>query len=156
MFDKVSPSGVLEVNGEHIPVSEALELIRMLCNDAKQIAGEFHNMERSDKFRANWPNENTFAESEWKNFVEPVRQMYAEMLGNPKTPPADARKMHLAIVLYTMAEQGAEKAPHLQIARNSEQFHGDRAENRKIIEKFGKQSMSFRELAMSSTARRYH
>lgn len=156
MFDKVSPSGVLEVNGEHIPVSEAIELIRMLCNDAKQVAGEFHNMDRSAKFRANWPDENVFAESEWKNFVEAVRSMYAERLGDPKTPPVEARRMHLAIVLYTIAEQNAEKAPHLQIKPNTQQFVGDPFENRKIVEKFGRQSMSFHELAMSSTARRYH
>jgi len=37
----------IEINGEQISVKEAASLIKMLCNDAKQIAGEFHNMERS-------------------------------------------------------------------------------------------------------------
>lgn len=52
----------IEINGESIPVTEARELIRMLFEDAKQVAGEFHNMERSDKFRVNWPSEYEFAD----------------------------------------------------------------------------------------------
>src|SRR5882672_1170286 len=98
----------LIVNGERIPKSEALSLIRMFYNDAKQIAGVFHGMNRSEKFRRNWPNEYLFAEANWKTFVEAARQLYAQRLGDPKTAPADARKMHLALVLQAMAEQGAE------------------------------------------------
>jgi hypothetical protein len=146
----------LVVNGEQIPKSEALGLIRMLCNDAKQIAGEFHNMNRSEKFRRNWPSEYVFADSEWKNFVEAARAMYAERLGDAKTPPAEARKMHLAIVLYTMAEQGAEKSGGLQIMPDSQQFWGDPYENRKIVDQFGKQSNTFKELLLSGTTARYH
>lgn len=146
----------LIVNGERIEKSEALDLIRMLCNDAKEIAGVFHNMERSPKFRANWPNEKLFAESQWKNFVEAARCLYAERLGDPKTKPYDARRMHLAIVLYTMAEQGAEKHGGLQIMPGTQQFAGDKAENRKIIDTWGRQSNTFKELALSGTAARYH
>jgi hypothetical protein len=145
----------IEVNGEHIPKSEALSLVRMFYNDAKQIAGVFHGMNRSDKFRANWPDEYVFADANWRNFLEACRAMYAERLGDPKTPPADARKMHLAIVLHTMVEQEAsEKYGGLQIAPNTQQFDGDRFENRKIVENFGKQSNTFKELLLGST--RYH
>ena len=142
----------IPINGEQIPVSEALSLVRMLCNDAKQIAGEFHNMNRSVKFRLNWPNEYLFADANWKNFLEAARTMYAERLGDPKTPPKEARMMHLALVLQTMAEQGAEQSPRLQIAPNTQQFVGDPFENRKIADQFGKQSNTFEELLMSSTA----
>jgi len=147
---------VIEVNGEHIAKSEALALVRMLCNDAKQIAGQFHNMERSAKFRRNWPNEYVFADSQWKNFVEAARAMYAQRLGDPKTFPSDARKMHLAVVLYAMAEQGSEKFGGVQIAPNTQQFEGDKFENRKIVDQFGKQSNTFKELALSSTSALYH
>lgn len=145
---------MITINGEQISASEAAGLVRMLCNDAKQIAGVFHGMNRSDKFRRNWPNEYVFADTNWKTFVEAARAMYAERLKDPKTPPADARKMHLALVLQTMAEQGAEKDPRLQLAPNTQQFEGDPFENRKIIEDFGKQSNTFKELLMSST--RFH
>lgn len=147
-------SGNIVVNGEVLTVGEAMALVRMLCEDAKQVAGEFHNMNRSIKFRANWPNEYVFADTQWKNFVECVRGMYAARLGNPKTTAADARKMHLAIVLYTMAEQGAEKDPRLQITPNTQQFDGDPVENRKIVEDYGKQSNSFAELALPE--KRFH
>lgn len=145
---------MIEINGEQISASEAASLVRMLCNDAKQIAGEFHGMNRSAKFRANWPNEYVFADAEWKNFVEAVRAMYAARLGDPKTPPADARRMHLAMVLQTMAEQGAEKDTRLQIAPNSQQFVGDPFENRKIANDFGKHSNTFKDLLLGSA--RYH
>lgn len=63
--------------------------------------------------------------------------MYAERLGDPKTPPADARRMHLALVLETMVGAGQEKDAELQLAPRTRQFEGDRRENRRIIEKFG-------------------
>src|ERR1700722_18272057 len=120
----MSGADFIEVAGQLLTVKEAGDLVRMLCNDAKKFAGEFHGMNRSQKFRVNWPNEYVFADANWKNFVAPVRAMYAERLGNPKTPREDARKMHLALVLQTMAEQGAEKDPRLQISPNSQQFVG--------------------------------
>lgn len=147
-------SDIIEINGEQLSKTEALSLVRMLCNDAKQIAGQFHGMNRSAKFRKNWPNEYVFADAEWKNFVATARAMYAARLGDPKTPPPEARKMHLALLLQTMAEQGAEKDTRLQIAPNTQQFVGDPYENRKIVDQFGPQSNTFKELLMNST--RYH
>ncbi len=147
---------IIHVAGEAISRHEALGLVRMLCNDAKQIAGVFHGMNRSAKFRRNWPNEYVFADANWKNFMESARAMYAERLGDPKTPPSDARKMHLALVLQTMAEQGVEKDNRLQLAPNTQQFEGDPFENRKIVEQWGKQSNTFKELLMSSSTARYH
>jgi hypothetical protein len=149
---------MIEVSGQSITETEALELVRMLCNDAKQIAGEFHNMERSAKFRANWPSEYLFADSQWKNFIEAARAMYAARLGDPKTKPEDARRMHLAIVLYTMAEQGSDKDSRLQIAPDTQQFVGDRYENRKIADKFGRQSNTFMDLLKSTAggSARFH
>lgn len=146
----------IEVNGEQIPKHEALALIKMFCNDAKQIAGVFHGMDRSPKFRANWPNEYLFAESEWRNFMEAARAMYADRLADPKTPPAEARKMHLAIVLHSMAEQGGENDTRLQLKPNTQQFVGDPYENKKIVNHFGKHSNSFLDLALGQSTARYH
>ena len=143
---------MITINGEHISTKEALSLVKMLCHDAEQIAGEFHGMNRSEKFRLNWPDEDAFAKANWKTFVEPCRQMYAERLGDPKTPPADARKMHLALVLQAMMAQGQEVDNRLQIAPNSQQFFGDRAENRNILERFGKRP-NFRAALMNAAAK---
>ena len=127
----------IEVNGEAITVIEAAGLIRMICNDAEQIAGQFHGHNRSEKFRINWPDEDRFVKANWKTFVAAARAMYAERLADPKTPPADARKMHLALVLQHMMAQGQEKDTRLQLAPNTLQFEGDPVENRKIKETFG-------------------
>lgn len=126
------------INGEQITNDEAMRLVRMLCEDAKRIAGEYHGQNRSDKFRVNWPDEYKFADANWKTFVVAARAMYAERLGDPKTKPEDARKMHLALVLQQMMAQGQETDNRLQLAPNTQQFVGDPYENRKILEKFGK------------------
>ena len=126
------------INGEDLSDSEVERIRATLRSDAKQFAGEFHNMNRSDKFRANWPKEYEFADSEWKNFVAAVRMMYVARLADPKTPPADARIMHLAIVLDQMASRGKEADTRLQLAPGTQQFEGDRRENRLTLERFGR------------------
>jgi hypothetical protein len=143
---------MIEINGEQITAKEEADLIRMLCNDAKQFAGVFHGENRSPKFRANWPNEYVFADANWKNFVEATRAMYAQRLADPLTPVADARKIHLALVLEAMIGKDAEKDNRLQLAPNTQQFVGDPFENRKIVDKFGKQSNTFKEILMGTSA----
>ena len=142
----------IEINGEQISTKEAAELVRMLCEDAKQFAGEFYGMERSEKFRANWPSEYDFADANWKTFVEPTRMLYAARLGDPKTPHTEARKMHLALVLQAMMAEGQEKDNRLQISPDSQQFIGDRKENKRTIEKFGTRQ-NLRAGLMNSAAR---
>jgi hypothetical protein len=139
------------VNGEHLSNEEAAGLVKMLYEDAKEIAGQFHNMERSEKFRINWPDEDKFAASEWKNFLEAAIQMYAAKLADPKTKPADKRKIHLAIVLNAMMAEGKEKDTRIQLAPNTQAFEGDKQENRKTIEKFGKKP-NYRALLKNTVA----
>jgi hypothetical protein len=127
----------ININGENISNEEAGRILKTLYNDAKQIAGEFHGMERSAKFRVNWPDENKFAESEWKNFVEAAIQIYVAKLADPKATPEEKRFCHLAIVLNAKMAEGREKDQRLQIAPNTQQFVGDKYENKKILEKFG-------------------
>lgn len=143
---------MIEVNGEQLSEKEVTELIRMLCNDAKQVAGVFHGMNRSKKFRVNWPNEYVFADANWKTFMEATRKMYAERLNDPKTLPSDARKMHLALVLETMVARDLEKDNRLQLAPDTQQFAGDPFENNKIVEQFGKQSNTLKEILLGSSA----
>lgn len=139
------------INGEQITNDEAMKLVRMLCNDAKKMAGEFHGMNRSEKFRINWPNEYRFADANWKSFIESARQMYAVRLGDPKTPPKEARMMHLALVLQAQMGDGVETDNRLQIAPGTQQFEGDKAENRSILEKFGKRP-NIRAALMNATS----
>jgi hypothetical protein len=131
-------SGFIEINGEQIPVAECNAILKRLFNTAKDIAGEFHNMERSEKFRLNWPDEDQFAESEWKNFVEAAIQLYVAKLVDPLTPDRDKRELHLAILLNAKLGENQETDARLQIMPNTQQFVGDKYENKQIIEKFGK------------------
>jgi hypothetical protein len=128
----------LDVAGQVISTKEADDLVSMLIHDAGEIAGQFYDMDRSEKFRLNWPSQDNFVDANWKSFVEAARSLYAQRLGDPKTPPEEARKMHLAIVLQEMVGHGQEKDNRLQLAPNSQQFEGDKRANKKILENFGK------------------
>lgn len=150
----------IDINGELISESEAEAAIRMLMNDAKRVAGEFHNMNRSAKFWANWPDEDRFAASEWRNFVEAVHQLYAAELGKPKVAEHDKKMMHRAIVLWKMTSRAGELMTGrtnniLQILPGTQAFDGDKAENRNIVQKFGTQQ-NLRAFLKNSTAVRYH
>ena len=127
----------IEINGENISTKEAMDLTRMLYHDAREVAGVFYDMNRSEKFRTNWPNQDRFVATNWKTFVEATRQIYAARLGDLKTPPAEARKMHLVLVLQAMMAKGEEADNRLQIAPGTQAFEGDKAENRKTMERFG-------------------
>jgi hypothetical protein len=128
---------MIEINGEQITNEEATRLIRMLCEDAKKIAGEYHGMKRSAKFRVNWSDEYKFVSANWRTFIVSARAMYAQKLGDPKTKPEDARAMHIALVLQAQMGQGQEADTRLQLAPGTQQFEGDAFENKKIVEKFG-------------------
>lgn len=142
------------VNGEPIAKDKAMELIRMLCNDAKQLAGMFHGHNRSDKFRANWPNEYVFADTNWRHFIEATRAYYAELLGDPHVKEYDKRRMFLAICLYDQVAKVSPGFEGIQMTPGTQAFEGDRAENRRTIENYGKHSNTFKDLLLGST--RYH
>ncbi len=126
------------INGEKISGREQRDLLAMLRHDAEQIAGEFYDMERSEKFRLNWPDQDMFVQLEWKNFVAAVRLLYTELLGNEQTPEHDKQKMFKAIVMQNTMAQNQEVDTRLQIMPNTQAFVGDKGENRKTIERFGK------------------
>ena len=126
------------INGENVSPQEQRKLLKMLRHDAEEVAGEFYDMERSDKFRLNWPNQDQFVKSEWKNFVAAVRLMYTERLGDPNTSPKDKDKMFKAVIMQNMMAQGRETDMRLQIMPNTQTFAGDKAENKRTTDKFGK------------------
>ena len=139
----------IEINGENISAKEAMGLTRMLYHDAREVAGVFYDMNRSEKFRTNWPNQDRFADCNWKTFVEATRQMYAERLGDPTLDPVQGRKMHLALVLQAMMAKGEEADNRLQLAPGTLAFEGATAENRKTMERFGP-NPKFRAALMNS------
>jgi hypothetical protein len=142
------------VNGEQIPKAKAMELIRMLCNDAKELAGQFYELERSEKFRANWINPYVYANCNWRHFVEAVRACYGRLLGMEDIPEYDKHRMFLAIALYDQVAKVSPDFEGIQLAPGSQQFEGDRYENKRITESYGRHSNTFKELLMGST--RYH
>lgn len=149
----------LDINGEKIGVAEATNLIRMLDHDAKEIAGVFYDMDRSPKFRVNWPDQDRFVAANWKTFIAAARAMYAERLGDPKTPPHEARMMSLALILghkleKSMALLGVAPDDRLQLKPNTQQFVGDKYENKKIVEKFGMKP-NLRAALLNSAATRH-
>ncbi len=128
---------IIEINGERISKKEQRELLAILRHDAEQMAGEFYEMERSDKFRVNWPDQDEFVKSEWKNFVAAIRLMYVQRLADPSTPATEAAKMHKIIVLQAMMARSGKRDDRLQIMPNTQQFMGDRTENRRTMQLFG-------------------
>lgn len=145
-------NGGFDINGEFVSKKDAGELIRMLYKLAYRMAGEMHGMDRSEKFRKNWPNEYVYAESEWKTYIGAARKMFLELISKETTPEYEKKRMFHALLLERMAAEGQEADNRLQLAPNTQQFVGDKYENKKIAEKFGTDSNSFAKLALGSTA----
>lgn len=127
----------LMVDGNLLQDDEVRKLMALVENDAKKVAGEFHGQTRSAKFRMTWPNEYDFADRNWKNFVAAVRMMYAERLADPHTSPKDAETMHHALCVQAMMGAGPNAPTPVQSLPNTENFVGDKAENRRTDESFG-------------------
>lgn len=138
----------------HVTPKEAADCVKMLISDAKQIAGEFHGQNRSEKFRTNWPDEYKFAASSWKSFVQPMIIQYATLLGRDDVTEADKRRIYVARLMWEKLGQGKEKDNRLQITPNTQQFVGDRYENKRIARDFGTHG-NFRAAVMNSVATRH-
>ncbi len=126
------------VNGVRLGTKEAAARIKVIYDLAREIAGEFYDMNRSDKFRTNWPNQEEFAKSEWRSFVVSARTMLTEILTRDNVPVKEKDKIAQALIIERHISDGQETDNRLQIMKDSQQFAGDKFENRKILEKFGK------------------
>lgn len=143
----------IEVNGEQFTSDYVVEVLRLFYNDAKQIAGVFHGMNRSAKFRAAWPDEYKFANSEWKSFIEATRQMYLNKISDPKVSPRSKHQMFLALAFEAQIAKDKETDNRLQVHPNSQQFVGDAYENKKIEEKFGNDPDPVAQVLSANTTR---
>lgn len=112
----------------------------MIVHDAKEFAGEFYDCNRSMKFRTSWPSQDGFVKLNWPNFVEHVRSVYAKMLGLPSFPEAEKQKIYAALIAEAPANRSDTALSPLQLAPNTEAFVGDRRENAKTDEAYGKQA----------------
>lgn len=144
----------LLVNGEKVSRSDAMKYVRMLCNTAKDIAGDFYEQDRSAKFRANWPIDKVFVECNWRHFIEAARRGYATVLGNEKVPEETKKRIFYAIAIWDQVAQQSPNFEGVQLEPNTQQFEGDKYENRKTIENYGKHSNTFAELALPKS--RFH
>lgn len=150
----------VNIDGEDLGASQIEFYRRTLKNDCVKFAGEFHGMNRSKKFRANWPNEYEFADRFWKKFVSAVRQLYAQQLANPHTPEESKKTIHRCLVIDAMTNAELEKSlfemdNSLQLAPNTQQFIGDKKENAGISENWGDEAHPLRK-ALLSTGARFH
>jgi hypothetical protein len=118
---------------------EARECMRMMLHDARELAGQFHGENRSEKFRANWPDEYKFARANWKSFIQAVIRAYATLMGQPGVPDVDKHRMYVARLLWehVSKDKAAEADNRLQLFPGTQQFVGDPFENRKINQQFG-------------------
>jgi hypothetical protein len=118
---------------------EAASCVRMMIHDAKELAGQFHGLDRSEKFRTNWPDEYKFAASNWKTFIEAVIQSYAVLMGRESVPEEDKHRMYVARLMWEkLATATTQRDNRIQLTPNTQQFVGDPFENRKIARDFGK------------------
>lgn len=150
----------MNINGEEINETQVETYRRIFKNDCIKFAGEFHGMNRSKKFRANWPNEYEFADANWKKFVDAVRAIYAQQLANPHLPEDQKETIHRCLVID--AETAAalqrfciEGDSSLQLGPNTQQFIGDKQENTVISNNFGDEAHPLRK-ALLSTGARFH
>jgi hypothetical protein len=133
------------VDGQRLSKREVRSLLDMVRKDAEEIAGQFYDQCRSKKFRLAWTEvglragrdpQRCFAESKWQNFVEHVRTVYVELMTKDHVAEADKYRMHQANIVQAIFGIESQAAP-VQLAPSTQQFVGDKYENRKTSENFG-------------------
>lgn len=123
-----------------------------IVHDAKEMAGCFYELERSDVFRITWPSQDEYVRIKWPHFVSGVRQAYAELLGAPNVAEDEKERMYEALVgNYGQVVSDGASSP-LQLVKNTESFVGSRRENHIIREKIGPQARSIRERLRTTSA----
>lgn len=56
---------------------------RTVRSVAKELAGEFYDQSRSERFRRENPNQNVFVAKMWPSFVDLARQSMSKLLASP-------------------------------------------------------------------------
>lgn len=133
------------VDGEHLTNREVRALVDMVRKDAMEYAGQFFDQCRSSKFRTAWTEvglragrdpQLVFVEQQWTHFVEHVRSLYAQMLASPRVTEEDKARMHKALIVQAVLGQESQAVP-VQVAPGTQQFEGEKYENRAIAQSFG-------------------
>ncbi len=133
------------VDGQRLSKREVRALLDMVRKDAEEIAGRFYDQCRSKKFRLAWTEvglragrdpQLCFAEAQWKHFVDHVRTVYVEMMSMPHVSEADKYRMHQANIVQAIFGLESQAVP-VQLAPNTQQFEGEKYENKQIAQNFG-------------------
>lgn len=143
------------VDGERLSKSAVRKLVAFFDHECKEVAGDFFDRcqkglmadgGRSEKFRAFWREvgfrcgrdpQLCYVESHYQNFAEDVRRALAGLLARPDVPEKDKARIHQALIVQQMLGQLSQHTP-VQIARDSQQFAGDRFEVKEIAKTYGK------------------
>lgn len=150
----MSKKNLIDLGLVQVTPKEGADCVKMLIHDAKELAGQFHGADRSEKFRTNWPDEYKFASANWKSFMQHAIKTYAELLGREDVTDHDKHRMYVARLMWEKLSQGKERDNRLQLAPNTQQFAGDKVENRRIKESFGVHA-NFRAKLMNTVATRH-
>lgn len=140
-----------DINGRQLSTDEESRLMATFRHDCEQFAGEFYDMNRSDKFRANWPSQDRFATANWKTFSEATRHLYVDRLNDPHAPQKEKDMIADILILLSMKAVGQQTDDRLQLSPGTQQFEGDKRENASIVEKYGK-GKNLRAALMQSSA----
>jgi hypothetical protein len=151
------------VDGQNLTNSEVRRLIAMVRKDAEEYAGQFYDQCRSAKFRTAWTEvglrsgrdpQLCFVEAQWTHFVDHVRSLYAQMLTSPRVSEDDKYRIHQALIVQAAFGENSQDIP-IQVAPGTQQFEGEKYENRQIAETYGTHAEpSLIKKLMGSTA--YH
>lgn len=156
------------VDGELLPDNELRNLLHMLDHDCKEMAGQFFDNGRSAKFRAVWNDvgaqlkrspQDCFVDHAWKHFMVFVRAWYAQRLTDPAEPEYMKVRMHKALVIQGMMSAVAANAETpVQMQPDTEQFEGDKSENKHTDENFGVRvgPGSLKNIMLRTASRRVH
>ena len=136
------------VDGQILTNQEVRALIRMVRKDAEEYAGQFYDQCRSAKFRSAWTEvglragrdaQLCFVDANWKHFVEHVRSLYVQMLTSPRVTEADKYKIQQALIVQAALGAQSQEVP-IQVAPGTQQFEGEKYENRQIAQTYGEKA----------------
>lgn len=136
----------LLVDGELLQDEEIIDILKMIDHDCKEFAGAFFEEDRSKKFRRTWNTvgklskrsaQDCFVDHAWKHFVVHVRAWYADKLASPNVSEKEKEKLHKALIIEYQRGQSKEAKDVIQMAPNTQQFIGDKTENKHISETYG-------------------
>jgi hypothetical protein len=148
----------IDINGEIVPDDEIRDILRMIDHDCKEQAGDFFEQDRSAKFRKTWNEvgiltrrdpQDCFVDHAWKHFHVHVKAIYTRRLtqyidnilhiDNPAYEKDEYVRDRLfkALIMMGMMSKAAEAQDVLQMAPGTQQFEGDKTENKHISETYG-------------------